>query len=232
MRLAIWGCGHGTLDRAYAAVAALESSSGARVDALICCGDFQAARDERDVAALACPPKHHAMMEFYKYYGGSARAPLLTLFIGGNHEATAHLRELPLGGWVAPGIYFLGGAGAVRLGGLRIAGVSGILAEGDFRRGFDERCPYGDRDVRSVCHMREFDVWRLHCLAREGGGGGGGGGAAAADVMLTHDWPAGVYYHGDHEALTRRKKHFLAEVRDGSLGNRETAALMPLLRPR
>lgn len=30
------------------------------------------------------------------------------MFIGGNHEASNHLQELPYGGWVAPNIYYLG----------------------------------------------------------------------------------------------------------------------------
>lgn len=33
---------------------------------------------------------------------------MLTVFIGGNHEASNHLQELPYGGWVAPNIYYLG----------------------------------------------------------------------------------------------------------------------------
>jgi len=32
----------------------------------------------------------------------------LTIFIGGNHEASNYLQELPYGGWVAPNIYYLG----------------------------------------------------------------------------------------------------------------------------
>lgn len=35
-------------------------------------------------------------------------APVLTIFIGGNHEASNYLQELPYGGWVAPNIYYMG----------------------------------------------------------------------------------------------------------------------------
>jgi hypothetical protein len=31
---------------------------------------------------------------FYKYYSGEKKAPVLTIFIGGNHEASNHLWEL------------------------------------------------------------------------------------------------------------------------------------------
>lgn len=58
----------------------------------------------------------------YRYYSGESRAPVLTLFIGGNHEASNYLQELPYGGWVAPNIYYLGRAGVVKFGDLRIGG--------------------------------------------------------------------------------------------------------------
>lgn len=47
-------------------------------------------------------------MGFPRYYSGEKKAPVLTIFIGGNHEASNHLQELPYGGWVAPNIYYLG----------------------------------------------------------------------------------------------------------------------------
>jgi len=37
-----------------------------------------------------------------RYYSGELVAPVLTIFIGGNHEASNYLQELPYGGWVAP----------------------------------------------------------------------------------------------------------------------------------
>jgi len=42
-------------------------------------------------------------------------APVLTLVVGGNHEASNYFLDLFHGGWLAPNIYFLGMAGAVRL---------------------------------------------------------------------------------------------------------------------
>lgn len=50
------------------------------------------------------------MASFWKYYGGHEGqvAPVLTVFVGGNHEASNHLWELFHGGWVAPNIYYLG----------------------------------------------------------------------------------------------------------------------------
>lgn len=43
-----------------------------------------------------------------RYYSGEKKAPILTIFVGGNHEASNYLQELPYGGWVAPNIYYMG----------------------------------------------------------------------------------------------------------------------------
>ena len=75
---------------------------------------------------LACPDKYRKVGEFHQYYSGLKRAPIPTIFIGGNHEASNYLWELYHGGWVAENIYFLGFAGVVNFGGLRIGGISGI----------------------------------------------------------------------------------------------------------
>jgi lariat debranching enzyme len=39
------------------------------------------------------------------------------------------------GGWVAPNIYYLGNAGVVNFGGLRIGGISGIYNYFDYKLG-------------------------------------------------------------------------------------------------
>ena len=58
--------------------------------------------------------------------------------IGGNHEASNHLRELYFGGWLAPKIYFLGYSGCVivRKGDfeLTVGGISGIFTFPSFNR--------------------------------------------------------------------------------------------------
>lgn len=131
MRIAIEGCAHGELEKIYATISALEARDpGARkVDLLLCCGDFQATRNLGDLECMAVPRKFHDMCSFYKYYSGELRAPILTVFIGGNHEASNYMQELPYGGWVAPNIYYMGYAGCVRVNGVRIAGLSGEKRE-------------------------------------------------------------------------------------------------------
>ena len=114
---------------------------------------------------MACPPRFKSMQSFWRYYAGAARAPVPTVFIGGNHEAASHLLSLRYGGWAAPGVLFLGSAGAVRFGGLRLAGVSGIFKGYDFATGFHERAPLSEDAVRSANHQREFDFWCAQHLA-------------------------------------------------------------------
>lgn len=57
------------------------------------------------------------------------RIPLGRPAVGGNHEAANYLWELYYGGWAAPNIYFLGYAGVVNFGGIRIGGLSGIYKD-------------------------------------------------------------------------------------------------------
>lgn len=59
-------------------------------------------------------------------------APTSPHTVGGNHEAVNYLWELYHGGWAAPNIYYLGYAGVIHFGGLRIAGMSGIFKEHHF----------------------------------------------------------------------------------------------------
>lgn len=53
-----------------------------------------------------------------RYYSGEKTAPILTIFIGGNHEASNYLQELSYGGWVAPNIYYMGYASVINIAGL------------------------------------------------------------------------------------------------------------------
>ena len=213
------GCCHGELDSIYASLALAEQRAGCKVDVLLICGDFQAVRNAADLAGMACPAKYRAMQTFYKYYSGEAVAPVLTLFIGGNHEASAHLCGLPFGGWVAPNIYFLGHAGVVSVGGVRIGGLSGIYNPRHYHQGHYEYPPFGEDDMRSIYHIRELDVMRLLQLQ------------TPVDVFLSHDWPQHIARHGNLNQLLRRKPFLKQETDDGSLGSPPAAELLTHLQP-
>ncbi|BET03163.1 Lariat debranching enzyme [Nesidiocoris tenuis] len=220
MRIAVEGCAHGELEKIYDTIEALASMSSSKIDLLICCGDFQATRNLEDLESMAVPPKYREMCTFYKYYTGEKIAPILTIFVGGNHEASNHLQELPYGGWVAPNIYYLGYSGVVNIGGIRIAGISGIFKGHDHHRGRFEKVPYTKNTIRSVYHVRNLDVFRLKQMS------------SPIDIAVSHDWPQGVYNYGDKANLVRMKPFFKDEVQDDKLGSPVNSELLYKLKPK
>jgi lariat debranching enzyme len=81
---------------------------------------------------------HRQLASFHSYYNGEKVAPVTTIFVGGNHEASNYLQDLYYGGWVAPNIYFMGFSGVVNFGGVRIGGLTGIYNEKHYRDGHHE----------------------------------------------------------------------------------------------
>lgn len=51
------------------------------------------------------------------------------------------------------------------------------------------------------------------------------------DIVITHDWPEGIYEFGDKQELLRLKPHFEADMDRQELGNPHTMALLKKLRP-
>uniref|UniRef100_A0A1A8EQQ8 Debranching enzyme homolog 1 n=1 Tax=Nothobranchius korthausae TaxID=1143690 RepID=A0A1A8EQQ8_9TELE len=219
MKIAVEGCCHGELDKIYETIEYLEKKEGVKVDLLLCCGDFQAVRNEGDLKCMAVPFKYRTMQTFYKYYSGEKVAPVLTIFIGGNHEASNHLQELPYGGWVAPNIYYLGYAGVVRYKGIRIGGLSGIFKSHDYRKGHHEFPPYNPETLRSVYHTRNVEVFKIKQIQMP------------LDIFLSHDWPRGVCYYGNTAELLRKKKFLRQDVESNFLGSPAAEELLAHLQP-
>lgn len=165
------------------------------------------------------PQKYKRIGDFHEYYSGKRKAPYLTVFIGGNHEASNHLFELYYGGWVAPNIYYMGAANVLRCGPLRIAGLSGIWKGYDYRKPHYERLPYNRDDIKSIYHVRELDVRKLLQIRTQ------------VDLGLSHDWPKGVEYYGDYEKLFRTKRGFREDSTQGKLGSTAAKLVLDRLRP-
>ena len=98
-KVAVVGCVHGELDTIYSS---LKSKDGkVSVDLVLVCGDFQvcciaffmAMRNARDLDHMVCPRKFKKMGDFADYHNGRKVAPVPTIFIGGNHEASNFLWE-------------------------------------------------------------------------------------------------------------------------------------------
>jgi len=220
MIIAIEGCAHGALEEIYAAIALQEKQNGIIVDLLLVCGDFQSTRNEHDLATMACPPKYREMCSFYKYYSGELVAPITTVFIGGNHEASNYLTELWHGGWAAPNIYYLGNNGVVTFGGITIAGLSGIYKSKDYYRGWNETFPLNRNHERSIYHVRDFQTFQLKQML-----------GTNIDIFLSHDWPVRACKCGDTKFLIQRKPHFRQDISNNVLGSPPAQELLDLFKP-
>ncbi|KAH0478333.1 MAG: hypothetical protein KVP17_002119 [Porospora cf. gigantea B] len=220
MRVAFVGCTHGDLDAIYEEIRNRDVADIQHTELLICPGDFQACRDASDMRDMKMPEKYREMKDFGRYYRGEVVAPILTLFVGGNHEASGHLLELPHGGWVAPNIYYMGRMGVVRLpSGLSVAGLSGIYKPYDYNRGYVERAPLTEKDKVSVLHVRRFAADVLSSYPHP------------VDILVTHDWPSGIEQHGDLETLLKQKPFFRQDIERGELGSPAAHQCMVALRP-
>nr|KAG5713717.1 hypothetical protein BaRGS_024344 [Batillaria attramentaria] len=129
------------------------------------------------------------------------------------------MQELPYGGWVAKNIYYLGYAGVIQVGGVRIGGLSGIYKARDFNKGHYEHPPYTEDTKRSVYHIRNLEVFRLKQLTRP------------VDIFMSHDWPTNIAHYGKKEKLFRIKPFLKREVLDGSLGSPPAEDLLLKLQP-
>ncbi len=199
-----------------------EQKTGHSTDLLVCCGDFQSLRNPADFHSTSIPPKYQDLGTFPKYYSGESVAPILTIFIGGNHEAGQPLRELYYGGWVAPRIYYLGACGVVSYRGIRIGGISGIYKSFDYTMGHHERFPLDRRAVKSIYHVRNVDVERAKRLAK----------SSPLDVFVSHDWPQGIEQHGNTSELIRRKPYFRDEIERNDLGSPANRDILNTIQPK
>lgn len=239
--VAVEGCCHGELDSIYAAVEE-SSKAGAKVDLLLICGDFESIESESDLENIAVPPKYRHMNTFHEYVTGAKVAPVPTVFVGGNHEASNVLQSLYYGGYVAPNIYFLGFAGVVNFGFLRICGVSGIQNDAHYQLGHYERPPYDTSSLRSVYHIRELEIYRMAHLrytasfAAPGdppvaAAAGSGAGAERVNMFLSHDWPRHIWQYGDCQQLLRKKPGLADDIKKAQLGSAPLWDLLTQLQP-
>lgn len=226
MKIAVFGCLHGMLNEMYASVERLEIEKNETVDLIIVCGDCQTIRHFDDLRCLCVPQKYKKLGDFHEYYSGKRKVPKLTIFVGGNHEASNYLMTLPYGGWVCENFYYLGYSGVVRYKGLRIAGVSGIYNRYNCNKGRFESMPLNNDTVKSVYHTRRLDIFRLQLLAKNAGD------KDPIDIFMSHDWPSRIYDYGDRNQLIRFKPHFKSDIETNRLGSPLTEPLSNQLKPK
>ena len=220
MRVAIVGCCHGELNLMYRRI--IESSKNSSpVELILVTGDFQAIRNTQDLSSMSVPKKYLRFGDFKDYFEGVKKAPILTVFIGGNHEASNFMKELYYGGWVCPNIYYLGYSGVINIGGLRIAGLSGIYSSHDYHKGYYEKVPLENpREKKSIYHYRDIEVWKLSQIN------------GPVDIFLSHDWPKDIWEYGDKAAFLKMKPFLKDEIASGSFGSPPLMDLMNRLKPR
>lgn len=217
MRVAIEGCCHGCLDQIYKAV------SKKKVDLLIICGDFQSIRNKVDLQSMSVPDKYKRMGDFQDYYMGKKKAPVFTIFIGGNHEASSYLEELKYGGFVAPNIYYMGRTSAIWYKGLRIGAISGVYWKNDFMKLAPEcyTFPLQRSTLRAIYHYRKDDYFKLKLFNESN-----------KTVMVSHDWPEGIYNYGNLKGLLKNKPFFKADIEKHDLGSPFNMSLLKTIHPR
>lgn len=66
MKIAVAGCTHGELATVYDEIASIEERDRIKVDLLLCCGDFEAARNLNDLKCMAGPAHNRKIGSFYK----------------------------------------------------------------------------------------------------------------------------------------------------------------------
>lgn len=80
--------------------------------------------------------------------------------------------------------------------------------------------PYNNSMLRSVYHIRKYDVGRLMQLDRKN-----------PCIFLSHDWPITIAKHGNTQKLLQRKPFFRDEVNRDALGSPPLLDLLKNLQP-
>lgn len=218
IRMAVVGCLHGNLKDVYDQIKLNESQTNQKVDILLCCGDFEAVRNKDDLRYKSCPDKYKHMGQFRYFYNNETPPPYLTIFIGGNHEASNVLDENFYGGWICNNIFYLGRAGAIKYKGIRIVGLSGIYNKFDYYKGHHEIDLI--KNIKSIYHVREFEIAKASHLTGN------------IDIFLSHDWPTGVVNKKDFGKILKIKRGWQEELYSDTLGSPASGFLLKLLKPK
>ena len=220
INIIVTGCIHGCMDKMFKDIENYEKEKKKKIDLVLCTGDFECMRNENDLKFLSCPEKYREMGDFYKYYNSKIKTPYLTIFIGGNHEASNYLEQNYYGGYVTENIYYLGRAGVINVKGLRIGGISGIFNKYDYFKGHfekDENDIKGDK--KSIFHLREFEVAKISHIKNK------------IDIFMTHDWPTNLINEKDYNQVFKIKPNFKEQIKEGILGSFPGEFILNYLKP-
>ncbi|MCK6513993.1 metallophosphoesterase [Myxococcota bacterium] len=194
-------------------VSGLARARGVEPAAVLQVGDFEPHRHEDDLASMAAPQKYRHVGDFPRFVRGEEAYPWPLYFIGGNHEPYAFLDETPDGAALIPGCHYLGRVGVTELEGLRVVGVSGIHHPERSRGPRPPGSTFRTVSNKEFTYFTEDELERALALG-------------PADVLMLHEWPAGLVTLDELSAATGRR--FFGE----DVGNTPAQALVELLRPK
>ena len=219
INIAITGCIHGSMKKMYDDIWNYSQQNKMNIDLVLCTGDFECMIEQSDMKYLSCPDKYKHMGDFHKYYEGLYPVPFLTIFIGGNHEASNILHDNFYGGYIMEKVYYLGRAGLIKYKGIRIGGLSGIYNKFDYLKGHYEDDIAG-KDIKSIFHVREYEIAKLSNLT------------GGIDIMMSHDWPTGIVDKKDFKSMTKNRVDLLEDLKKNELGSPYSEFLLKMLEPK
>jgi len=188
---AVLGDIHGHFDTAWCALDDALHTCGVpagRLDAIFAVGDVEPLRSVDEMGQVHGPAKYRELGCFVDVVKGTITFPAPLYFIGGNHEPWPSLDAdgglARHGGAWAPGVTFLGRAGLLEVAGLQVAFLSGIHSP------VVSRLPAADRPLPAAPKkdLKRRTYWvdaELDAVRKAGRRG-------RVDLLLTHDWPAGI----------------------------------------
>lgn len=210
IKVTITGCSHGNWDRLY-------STLKGTTDLIILAGDVETPRDEIDVLSADVPAKYtESFKNFIPYFKGEKTAEIPTLFIGGNHEASSVLLELPFGGWVAPNVFFMGLSNILDINVssqtiFSILGISGVYHEKSYPYPIVKQLT-NFYDRKGVCNIKVSTIDNILS-------------SSPLDnklIAVSHDWPSGALLGMDQKwkqkLLKGQKADLWLKNDEGSLG--------------
>ena len=216
IRIVITGCIHGNLEKMYSEIL---KNNKEKIDLIICTGDFESLITKNDLNYLSCPEKYKTMGDFYKYYNKIKKVPILTIFIGGNHEASNILNENFYGGYICENIFYLGRSNYINYKGINILGISGIYNYFDYFKGHFEKDIL--KNIKSIFHVREFDIAKLSYINDNN-----------IDIFISHDWPNNIINKNDINNIIKNKPLWKNDILNNKLGSFPNQFLLNLLKPK
>ncbi len=166
---------HGSLNRLYDDVLALEAMLGVRFDWVLHVGDFGIWPNPNRIDKAT---RNHGAGDFPSWIAENRAAPRRTVFIKGNHEDFVWLDAQP-NNEVLPGLFYLPNGQVMALGegreAIRVGGVGGCFGPSDYERQSRDLAGYARR------HYTKDEIDRLSHRSD-------------IDILLVHDAPAGVTF--------------------------------------